>query len=97
MRGRNDESLASLSKLRRLPKSDHRVQAEWKAIITEVKFQEEMTAIAHPGASGLKLELAEWFDLFKPKYIRRTAVALAIPFFQQVRLDVPPCVYHADP
>ncbi|KAF2815313.1 general substrate transporter [Mytilinidion resinicola] len=83
MRGRNDDSLASLSKLRRLPGSDHRVQAEWKAIITEVKFQEEMTATAHPRATGLKLELAEWFDLFRPKYIRRTAVALAIPFFQQ--------------
>lgn len=30
------------------------------------------------------LEFKQWGDLFKPKYLRRTTVALAIPFFQQV-------------
>jgi hypothetical protein len=36
------------------------------------------------GKKGLRLELLEWMDLFKPKYIKRTAVALGMPFFQQV-------------
>jgi MFS family permease len=39
----------------------------------------------HHGANKnpVVLELKQWGDLFKPKYIRRTTVALAIPFFQQ--------------
>ncbi|KAK5193706.1 hypothetical protein LTR72_005886 [Exophiala xenobiotica] len=83
MRNRHEESLQSLSKLRRLPASDTRVQLEWKGIIAEVEFQNEMTKRMHPGSKGFALELKGWADLFRKKYIRRTAVAIAIPFFQQ--------------
>ncbi|KAJ9144539.1 MFS monosaccharide transporter [Pleurostoma richardsiae] len=85
MRGRDFDSLSSLMKLRRVPASDSRVQAEWKSILVEVRFQHEMLAREHDGRSpdSIVVELAQWVDLFKPKYIKRTAVALGIPFFQQ--------------
>ncbi|KAH7009926.1 general substrate transporter [Ilyonectria destructans] len=83
MRGRDDDSLQSLSKLRRVPPNDDRVQAEWKGILSEVRFQEEMVRLEHPTDNRFKAELAQWADLFRPKYLKRTAIALGIPFFQQ--------------
>lgn len=86
MRGRNEEALAALSTLRRLPDSDHRVQLEWKGIIAEVQLVNEVSRRKWGDIKGLKLELLGWVELFQPKYIRRTAVAAAIPFFQQVSI-----------
>lgn len=83
MRGRDDDSLQSLSKLRRVPPNDDRVQAEWKGILSEVRFQEEILRLEHPTDNRFKAELAQWVDLFRPKYLKRTAIALGIPFFQQ--------------
>ncbi|PWY91695.1 sugar transporter [Aspergillus sclerotioniger CBS 115572] len=60
MRGRDDDSLDCLSKLRRRSPQDKKVQLEWKGIVLE-----------------------QWIDLFWPKYLKRTLVALAIAFFQQ--------------
>lgn len=84
LRGRHEESLRSLAKLRRLPEDDYRVQTEWKGIIAEVKFQNEMEAREHPNTGPVMLEIKGWIDLFKPKLWRRTIVAVGIPFFQQV-------------
>ncbi|KAF6826678.1 hypothetical protein CPLU01_09533 [Colletotrichum plurivorum] len=83
MVGRDEDSLGSLVKLRRVSTSDARVQAEWKGILSEVKFQQAMVAREHPRSNALSAELGQWADLFKPRYIRRTSIALAIPFFQQ--------------
>ncbi|OQV05166.1 hypothetical protein CLAIMM_09950 [Cladophialophora immunda] len=83
MRGRNDDSLKALAKLRRLPQDDHRVQTEWKGILVDVRFQEEMLKREHPNTGPLMLEIKQWIQLFKPKYIKRTLVAIGIPFFQQ--------------
>ncbi|KAL2410963.1 High-affinity glucose transporter [Exophiala dermatitidis] len=84
MRHRDEDSLKSLEKLRQLPGRDGRIQMEWKGILSEVEFQERMLVFEHgANANPVILELKQWADLFKPKYIRRTAVALAIPFFQQ--------------
>ncbi|KXL46777.1 MAG: hypothetical protein FE78DRAFT_165451 [Acidomyces sp. 'richmondensis'] len=83
MADRHEDSLQSLSKLRRLPTNDHRVQAEWHSIIGEIAFQREIAARNHPGASGTKLELLRWFDLFKSDTWRRTLVASGICFFTQ--------------
>lgn len=84
MRHRDEDSLRALQKLRRLPETDGRVQQEWKGILSEVEFQ-ELALVREHGTNNnvFVLELKQWGDLFKPKYIRRTAVALAIPFFQQ--------------
>ncbi|KAJ5580513.1 hypothetical protein N7450_006814 [Penicillium hetheringtonii] len=80
---RNEESLECLAKLRRLPVTDETVQLEWRGILTEDRFQKQMLSKEHPDATGLIMELKQWFDLFRPRYIRRTFVAMAIPFFQQ--------------
>ncbi|KAI9736309.1 MAG: hypothetical protein M1834_001195 [Cirrosporium novae-zelandiae] len=81
--GRDDDALKSLSKLRRLPPTDERVQTEWRGIMAEVEFQRVVLENVHPGKSGLKLELLTWFDLFRKKNIRRTIVGCGVAFFQQ--------------
>jgi MFS family permease len=84
MRHLDQDSLKSLQKLRRLPATDHRVQQEWKGIISEVEFQERVLIRDHGANTNIVvLEFKQWGDLFKPKYARRTMIALAIPFFQQ--------------
>ncbi|KAI8297515.1 hypothetical protein K4K59_003361 [Colletotrichum sp. SAR11_240] len=80
---RPQEALQSLTRLRRLPADDHRVQAEHRGIISEVEVQKIMQERNHPGKSFLALEFAGWCDLFSKKLWRRTAVAVGIAFFQQ--------------
>lgn len=69
--------------IRRVPATDDRVQAEWKGILTEVRFQQEILSQEHPNDNSIILELKQWGDLFRPRCLKRTAVALGIPFFQQ--------------
>ncbi|KAF3809464.1 Sugar transport protein MST2 [Colletotrichum gloeosporioides] len=83
MVGRDEDSLGALTKLRRVPVSDERVQAEWKGILSEVRFQQAMVARDHPSTNAFTAELAQWADLFRPRYLKPTTIALAIPFFQQ--------------
>ncbi|KAI0478189.1 general substrate transporter [Xylaria cf. heliscus] len=83
LRNRNDEGLAALAKLRGVSPIDSRIQEEWLSILIEARFQEVVNANEHPDASPLKSELLQWIDLFRPKYLKRTCVALAMPFFQQ--------------
>ncbi|RMY68300.1 hypothetical protein D0863_07205 [Hortaea werneckii] len=84
MRHRNDNSLQALQKLRRVEESDLRLRTEWKGILREVATQERLLAQQHGSSKNVVvLELKQWADLFRPKYFRRTLVALAIPFFQQ--------------
>ncbi|KAJ5115855.1 hypothetical protein N7456_000203 [Penicillium angulare] len=84
MRERDQDCLLALQKLRRLPETDHRIQAEWNGIISEVKFQKEMKlreyGVEH---SFISLEIKEWASLFSQKYFRQTVVALGVNFFQQ--------------
>ncbi|KAL3472391.1 general substrate transporter [Aspergillus californicus] len=88
-KGRDDEALSSLSKLRRLPSTDHRVQQEFLDIKIEVRFHQEMNAEKHPKIQGpgrklaLRREMASWADCFKPGCWRRTHVAVLLMFFQQ--------------
>ncbi|KAF6803823.1 high-affinity glucose [Colletotrichum musicola] len=84
MVGRNDDALASLAKLRRLPDDDHRVQAERYGIIAEARFQKLVQERRHPNLAGIRLEIASWFDLFRKSTWRRTAVGCGILFFQQL-------------
>ncbi|KAF0318364.1 MFS monosaccharide transporter [Colletotrichum asianum] len=83
MVGRDEDSLGALTKLRRVTVSDERVQAKWKGILSEVRFQQAMVARDHPSTNAFTAELAQWADLFRPRYLKRTTIALAIPFFQQ--------------
>ncbi|KAK5113503.1 hypothetical protein LTR62_003372 [Meristemomyces frigidus] len=88
-KGRDQEALQSLAKLRQLPSSDQRVQMEWHDIRAEAALHQEISAETHPHlqdgstSSNLRLELASWADLFKSGCWRRTHVGVGIMFFQQ--------------
>lgn len=92
-KGRNEEALTSLTKLRRLPASDRRVYQEYLDIRAEVQFHKEISAERHPTLQGsdkksaFLLELASWADCFKRGCWRRTHIGVGLMFFQQVRLD----------
>jgi sugar porter (SP) family MFS transporter len=81
--GRNDQCLASLSKLRGLPPTDLRVQKEFKGIVAEVEFNKIVLAQRHPGAGAFKLEVLSWLDILDFKMWRRTIVGCGVCFFQQ--------------
>lgn len=85
MRGRNEKSLAALAKLRRRPDNNAHVQLEWKGILAETQFQQQLHQLEYPNTHPVLVELKQWAALLRPKHIRQTLVALAIPFFQQVR------------
>ena len=80
---REEDCLQSLEKLRRLPRTDKRVQTEFEGILAEVQFQEIVQARRHPGVKGVKLEVFLWLDLFSRKSWRRTIVGVGVCFFQQ--------------
>ncbi|OJJ05553.1 hypothetical protein ASPVEDRAFT_174600 [Aspergillus versicolor CBS 583.65] len=81
--GRSQECLASLAKLRNLPSTDERVQAEYQGILAEIVFQRLVEENTHPNVKGWKLEMCTWLDLLTKKNWRRTAVAVGVSFFQQ--------------
>ncbi|KAJ0370004.1 hypothetical protein COL154_001810 [Colletotrichum chrysophilum] len=83
MQDRHEDCLSSLCKLRKLPASDERVQAEYQGILAEAKFQAVMLERRHPGVRGFKLEVVQWLDLFTIKSWRRTIVGAGVSFFQQ--------------
>jgi hypothetical protein len=66
---RSEECMASLSRLRGLPTTDARVQAEYSGILSEVVFQRLVVEQTQPGVKGWKLELHSWLDLLKKKRI----------------------------
>lgn len=83
MADRHQDSLLALAKLRRLPTTDPRVQAEWRSIIGEIAFQREVFRSDHPTAQGATLEVLRWLDLFNKGVWRRTICACGICFFTQ--------------
>ena len=81
--GRDEDALHNLARLQSLPITDSRVQTEYRGIISEVRFQQLAIEKAHPGKSGISLEILRWMDLFKRKSWRRTAIGMGVAFFQQ--------------
>ncbi len=88
-KGRDQEALSSLSRLRQLPSTDLRVQQEWCDIRVEVAFHKEVSITRHPIlqersiVSRVKLEFASWTDCFRRGCWRRTHVGVGLMFFQQ--------------
>ncbi|KAI5361175.1 Putative major facilitator, sugar transporter, major facilitator superfamily [Septoria linicola] len=88
-KGRDEEALLNLAKLRQLPPTDQRVQLEWFDIRAEVALHKEINAERHPDlqertrGNRIKLELASWADLFKKGCLKRTHIGVGIMFFQQ--------------
>ncbi|KAJ5972600.1 General substrate transporter [Penicillium vulpinum] len=88
-KGRDEEALASLCRLRSLPASDRRVRQELMDIQAEVRFHQEMNRENHPDLQGggrknsILLELSSWADCFKKGCWRRTHIGIGLGFFQQ--------------
>lgn len=87
--GRDADCLAALMRLRRLPSSDPRLQAEWISIRAEAIQNREVIIKDHPSLQGedfmseLKLEVVSWIDMFRPKLIKRTIIGPILMLFQQ--------------
>ncbi|TGO64258.1 hypothetical protein BCON_0008g01060 [Botryotinia convoluta] len=84
-KGRDEEALKVLSKLRQLPDTDSRIQEEARHIRNEVSHIREIHLQKHGNLmnSPMKLEIALWGDCFASDSIKRTHVGILIMFFQQ--------------
>lgn len=87
-KGRDDEALQCLCKLRQLPTNNALVNQEWYDIRAEVAFHKEISVLRHPKLqqrtmkNRLRLEIALWADCFKSGCWRRTHIGIGIMFFQ---------------
>ena len=88
-KGRDQEALAALARLRQVPKNDERVMQEWFDVRAEVAFHLEVSAERHPTLQSsttmnqIKLEIASFADCFRKGCRRRTNVGMGLMFFQQ--------------
>ncbi|KXG51101.1 General substrate transporter [Penicillium griseofulvum] len=88
-KGRDEEALESLCRLRSLPASDRRVRQELMDIQAEVRFHQQMNRENHPDLQGggtknsILQELSSWADCFKKGCWRRTHIGIGLGFFQQ--------------
>lgn len=94
MKGRDDESLVTLARLRRRDVNDVLVQAEWIGIRAENRVTREVLLERHPslahddGAWTTKdkvlLDLWAWLDTWRPGCWRRTLISVLLMAFQQL-------------
>jgi Sugar (and other) transporter len=88
-RGRHEESLAVLSRLRSLPPTDERVLHEWCDIRSEDAYRKELSAQRHPNlqdesySSRIKLQAFNYLDCFRQGCWKRTQVGIGLMFFQR--------------
>ena len=88
-KGRDDEALSSLARLRQLPAENQRVLQEWFEIRAEVQFHREINTKRHSYLQSgsnwdtIKLEFVSWADCFSRGCWRRTHVGIGLMFFQQ--------------
>lgn len=88
-KGRDEQSLVTLAKIRQLPTTDERVQQEWFEIRSEVAYQNERNAALHPNQkteglwNQIKLQFMLYVDCWKMPIYKRTQVAVGLMFFQQ--------------
>ncbi|KAI1498380.1 general substrate transporter [Biscogniauxia marginata] len=88
-RGRDDEALEILCKLRGLPPSDSRVLREWFDIRSEAAYRKELSVENHPHLhdgktwSRIKLQIVGYADCFRKGAWKRTHVGIGLMFFQQ--------------
>ncbi|KAJ5476066.1 General substrate transporter [Penicillium sp. IBT 31633x] len=88
-KGRDEEALESLCRLRALPASDRRIRQELMDIQAEVRFHQQMNKEKHPDLQGpgvknsILQELSSWADCFRKGCWRRTHIGMGLGFFQQ--------------
>ena len=82
--GREEETLAVVARLRRLPTTDELVRLEWLEMKASVRFDEETTQEMHAGKTGIGLSIAQTMVLFRNKGLfRRLMTGSLMTFFQQ--------------
>ncbi|ROV96154.1 hypothetical protein VSDG_05064 [Cytospora chrysosperma] len=90
MKGRDDESLAVLARLRQRDADDVLVQAEWLGMRAENRVSREVSLERHPQLQSgslrdtVMLDLWGWVDTWRPGCWRRTLVSVLLCFFQQM-------------
>lgn len=90
-KGRDDQALKTLAKLRQVSKEDPRVQQEWYEIRSEVAYRAEIEREKYPTLqdgsvkSRLLIQANNWADCWRGTAWRRTQVGVGLMFFQQVR------------
>ncbi|KAI8371962.1 general substrate transporter [Choanephora cucurbitarum] len=88
-KGREEEALQVISKLRRLPQDHPDVVEEWKEIKATVEFDRIVERQQYPqyidqGSKGrLMIELAGYRELFRKGIFNRVVIGSMIMFFQQ--------------
>jgi MFS family permease len=88
-KGRVEESLHTLAKIRQLPITDERVLEEWNDIRAECTYREELSTKKHPLLSqpgtwnAVKLQISLYIDCWRMPIYKRTQVAVGLMFFQQ--------------
>lgn len=88
-KGREDEALAVISKLRRLPQDHPLVLEEWKDIKATVEFDRHLERQQYPqhvdnGSKGrAMIEFLGYRDLFRKGTFNRLCIASMLMFFQQ--------------
>ncbi|KAI9270655.1 general substrate transporter [Phascolomyces articulosus] len=88
-KGREEEALKVLSKLRRHPIDHPDIQEEWREIKISVEFDKELERHQYPQYQGggtknsMMIGLMGYRDLFRPGMFRRVAIGSVLMFFQQ--------------
>ncbi|KAI9487854.1 MAG: general substrate transporter [Benjaminiella poitrasii] len=88
-KGREEEALQVISKLRRLPQDHPLVLEEWKDIKATVEFDRIVERQQYPqyvdqgGKGRMMIELMGYRDLFRKGIVNRLFIGSAIMFFQQ--------------
>lgn len=93
-RGRDEEALESLCKLRGVDPTDERVIREWVEIRAEVAYCKELSVVRHPKcqdgsySSRAMLHVWSYLDCFRKGCWKRTHVGIGLMFFQRAYLSV---------
>ncbi|KAE8136348.1 sugar transporter [Aspergillus pseudotamarii] len=85
MKNREDEAMATLSRVRRVPRSDNRIVKEMLEIKASAMFDDETTAAMFPGiTSPIRLSYERYKSLFTFRHLnRRLLVACLLQLIQQ--------------
>jgi len=84
MTDRDEQALATLSRLRRLPIDDENIRTEYFAIKAEVNYEKDYVQSHYGGQSGVKLAAMQYVDLVSTwSSFRRLSIGCCVMFFQQ--------------
>lgn len=90
IKGRDQECLETLSKLRCLPESDARIQAEWINIRCDILLQQRLNGRWREHSTGgssfwqqCKAEGRKWGNCVSSRYIKRIYIGIVLNAFQQ--------------